>query len=113
MDRGDRREDIFINYKALIVEGSGNGHLKTVCDHLHLNPVRVGKMKQKQLLYPTTSRSLTIPRPKLPRAHGGGDPAFARFEIRLPFVICSLASPAYLVCVYGAASGGAYDTRRN
>ena len=27
-------------YKALIVDGSGNGHLKTVCDYVHLNPVR-------------------------------------------------------------------------
>ena len=27
-------------YKALIVEGSGNGYLKTVCDYVHLNPVR-------------------------------------------------------------------------
>src|SRR6266849_139382 len=27
-------------YKALIVEGSGNGYLKAVCDYVHLNPVR-------------------------------------------------------------------------
>ena len=27
-------------YKALIVEGSGNGYLRTVCDYVHLNPVR-------------------------------------------------------------------------
>jgi len=27
-------------YKALLVEGSGNGYLKTVCDYVHLNPVR-------------------------------------------------------------------------
>jgi REP element-mobilizing transposase RayT len=27
-------------YKALIVEGSGNGYLKTVCDCVHLNPAR-------------------------------------------------------------------------
>jgi len=27
-------------YKALIVVGSGNGYLKTVCDYVHLNPVR-------------------------------------------------------------------------
>ena len=25
-------------YKALIVEGSGNSYLKTVCDYVHLNP---------------------------------------------------------------------------
>jgi REP element-mobilizing transposase RayT len=27
-------------YKALPVDGSGNGYLKTVCDYVHLNPVR-------------------------------------------------------------------------
>lgn len=27
-------------YKSLIVEGSGNGYLRTVCDYVHLNPVR-------------------------------------------------------------------------
>ena len=27
-------------YKAVLVEGSGNGYLRTVCDYVHLNPVR-------------------------------------------------------------------------
>src|SRR5882762_9212306 len=27
-------------YKALIVDGSGDGYLKTVCDYVRLNPVR-------------------------------------------------------------------------
>jgi putative transposase len=27
-------------YKALIVDGNGNGYLKTVCDYVHLNPAR-------------------------------------------------------------------------
>jgi REP element-mobilizing transposase RayT len=27
-------------YQALVVDGSGNGYLKTVCDYVHLNPVR-------------------------------------------------------------------------
>ena len=27
-------------YKALIVDGSGNGYLRTACDYVHLNPVR-------------------------------------------------------------------------
>jgi putative transposase len=27
-------------YKALLVDGSGNGYLRTVCDYVHLNPVR-------------------------------------------------------------------------
>ena len=27
-------------YKALVVDGSGDGYLKTVCDYVHLNPAR-------------------------------------------------------------------------
>ena len=27
-------------YKALVVDGSGDGYLRTVCDYVHLNPVR-------------------------------------------------------------------------
>ena len=27
-------------YRALIVDGSGNGYLATVCDYVHLNPAR-------------------------------------------------------------------------
>ena len=27
-------------YKALLVDGSGNGYLQTVCDYVHLNPAR-------------------------------------------------------------------------
>jgi hypothetical protein len=27
-------------YKALVVDGSANGYLRTVCDYVHLNPVR-------------------------------------------------------------------------
>ena len=43
-------------YKALIVEGSG-GYLKTVCDYVHLNPVRAGLLaKEERLLsYPWSS----------------------------------------------------------
>jgi REP element-mobilizing transposase RayT len=32
-------------YKALHVEGSGNGYLQTVCDYVHLNPARAGLLK--------------------------------------------------------------------
>src|SRR5689334_21275547 len=28
------------SYKAVIVEGSGSGYLRTACDYVHLNPVR-------------------------------------------------------------------------
>ncbi len=37
-------------YKALIVDGSGNGYLKTVCDYVHLNPVRAKLLKPQQPL---------------------------------------------------------------
>jgi REP element-mobilizing transposase RayT len=44
-------------YKALVVEGSGNGYLKTVCDYVHLNPVRAGLLKSEDRLraYPWSS----------------------------------------------------------
>lgn len=33
-------------YKALIVDGSGGGYLKTVCDYVHLNPARARLLKR-------------------------------------------------------------------
>jgi REP element-mobilizing transposase RayT len=44
-------------YKALHVEGSGNGYLKTVCDYVHLNPVRAKLLKREDRLvaYPWSS----------------------------------------------------------
>jgi len=43
--RFNRRHKLFGHlfsgrYKSLIVDGSGNGYLKAVCDYVHLNPVR-------------------------------------------------------------------------
>ena len=35
-------------YKALIVDGSGNGYLKTVCDYVHLNPARAKGLKAEE-----------------------------------------------------------------
>ena len=37
-------------YKALIVDGSGNGYLKTVCDYVHLNPARARLLGQEHKL---------------------------------------------------------------
>ena len=37
-------------YKALIVDGSDNGYLKTVCDYVHLNPARAKVLKAAQPL---------------------------------------------------------------
>jgi putative transposase len=33
-------------YKALIVDGGGNGYLQKVCDYVHLNPARAGLINQ-------------------------------------------------------------------
>ncbi len=44
-------------YKALVVEGSGNGYLRTVCGYVHLNPVRAKLLPPKVTLesYPWSS----------------------------------------------------------
>ena len=44
-------------YKAQLVEGSGNGYLKTACDYVHLNPVRARMLppQDRLLAYPWSS----------------------------------------------------------
>ncbi len=44
-------------YRAQLVEGSGNGYLRTACDYVHLNPVRAGMLKAEDRLlsYPWSS----------------------------------------------------------
>jgi hypothetical protein len=44
-------------YKSQLVEGSGNGYLRSACDYVHLNPVRAGRLRpQERLLsYPWSS----------------------------------------------------------
>ena len=44
-------------YKSLLVDGSGTGYLKTVCDYVHLNPVRAELLGPRQPLesYPWSS----------------------------------------------------------
>jgi putative transposase len=44
-------------YKAQLVEGSGNGYLRTACDYVHLNPVRAGMLRDEERLlsYPWSS----------------------------------------------------------
>jgi hypothetical protein len=37
-------------YKALAVDGSGNGYLRTVCDYVHLNPARAKWLTPDQRL---------------------------------------------------------------
>ena len=44
-------------YRAQLVEGSGNGYLRTACDYVHLNPVRAQLLKPEErlLAYPWSS----------------------------------------------------------
>jgi hypothetical protein len=44
-------------YKALLVDGSGTGYLKSACDYVHLNPVRAKLVSQPErlLAYPWSS----------------------------------------------------------
>jgi putative transposase len=44
-------------YKSQLVEGSGNGYLRTACDYVHLNPVRARLLKPEDrlLAYPWSS----------------------------------------------------------
>src|SRR5215471_1897251 len=53
-------------YKALIVDGSGTGYLKTVCDYVHLNPVRAKLLKVEQPLraYAWSSLPQYLKRPR-------------------------------------------------
>jgi putative transposase len=37
-------------YKSLVVDGSGTGYLKVVCDYVHLNPIRAKLLKLEQRL---------------------------------------------------------------
>ena len=37
-------------YKSLIVDGSGDGYLRTVCDYVHLNPVRARLLQPEETL---------------------------------------------------------------
>jgi putative transposase len=37
-------------YKALVVDGSGDGYLRAVCDYVHLNPVRAKLLRDDQPL---------------------------------------------------------------
>jgi putative transposase len=53
--RFNRRHKVFGHlfsgrYKSLLVDGSGTGYLKTVCDYVHLNPARAKLLKRDQPL---------------------------------------------------------------
>jgi REP element-mobilizing transposase RayT len=53
--RFNRRHKLFGHlfsgrYKSLIVDGSGDGYLQTVCEYVHLNPVRAKLLRPEQKL---------------------------------------------------------------
>lgn len=53
--RFNRRHKLFGHlfsgrYKSLIVEGSGSGYLRTVCEYVHLNPARAKLLAPEQAL---------------------------------------------------------------
>jgi hypothetical protein len=62
---GKRSSAISGRYKALHVDGSGNGYLKTVCDYVHLNPARAGLLGPEEPLqsYPWSSYPLHLQEP--------------------------------------------------
>jgi REP element-mobilizing transposase RayT len=53
-------------YKAQLVEGSGNGYLRTACDYVHLNPVRACLLKAEErlLAYPWSSLGYYLAAPE-------------------------------------------------
>src|SRR5262245_49517355 len=53
-------------YKSQLVEGSGNGYLRTACDYVHLNPVRARMLKtgERLLSYPWSSLGYYLAAPE-------------------------------------------------
>src|SRR5580704_4521723 len=62
-------------YKALVVDASGDGYLKTVCDYVHLNPARAKLIRPDQPLeiFPWSSYPLYLAKP-------GQRPSWLRVE---------------------------------
>jgi len=62
-------------YKAVIVEGSGTGYLRTACDYVHLNPIRAKLLgaKERLLEYPWSSLAWYLAAP-------GHRPAWIRVD---------------------------------
>jgi putative transposase len=92
-------------YKAQLVEGSGNGYLRTACDYVHLNPVRAGLLRPEErlLAYPWSSLGYYLAAPehrpnwvrvdRLLGEHGlGADTAAARQEFERRMEACRLES---------------------
>jgi REP-associated tyrosine transposase len=71
-------------YKALIVDGSGNGYLRAVCDYVHLNPARAGLLSREQKLsaFPWSSYGQYLQRPAQRPGWLRIEPVFG--EMRIP-----------------------------
>jgi REP element-mobilizing transposase RayT len=71
-------------YKALIVDGGGNGYLRAVCDYVHLNPVRAGLLSREQKLstYPWSSYRHYLQQPARRASWLRVEPVFG--EMRIP-----------------------------
>ena len=77
--RFNRRHKLFGHlfsdrYKALLVNGSGNGYLKTVCDYVHLNPgrakLRTSQRPESKFLSVGVRPATRRRRPNSPRSGG-------------------------------------------
>jgi REP element-mobilizing transposase RayT len=96
--RFNRRHKLFGHlfsgrYKALIVDGSGSGYLRTVCDYVHLNPVRAKLLGKEQKLkaYEWSSYGEYL---KKPRRRVGSEGQRGRTEgIRAPHGIEAMGGP--------------------
>ena len=78
MSRGDQRENIFKDDKdrkrfihTLASVGSGSGYLRTVCDYVHLNPVRAGLIEPEAELEFQAGAAATQKHPR--RGTAGAD----------------------------------------
>jgi REP element-mobilizing transposase RayT len=83
-------------YKSLIVDGSGNGYLRTVCDYVHLNPVRKGVSPDPLTQAGFWSRPAEMPR-QLRIEYPGAIPAIRRGTSRpsaTTFDNCMIRPPA-------------------
>lgn len=76
-------------YKSLLVDGRGNGYLRSVCDYVHLNPVRAKLLGAEQKLdaYAWSSYALYLKSP-------GRRPAWLRVDRLLGEMRIAKDSPA-------------------
>ncbi|MBI4662400.1 MAG: transposase, partial [Verrucomicrobia bacterium] len=71
-------------YKSLVVDGSGTGYLRTVCEYVHLNPVRAKLLTPEQRLrdYGWSSLGNISKHPRGGRSGCGWTASWARWGLR-------------------------------